>query len=167
MEQRYIKMGLAFTVGLLGTLWAVNNLLNWETARGAVAYALSQEMQSGYKAHILPPIRNAFAATLGLTAIIMTEATAGALALFGAWRMWSARKSETAVFVAAKRFATVGAGIAVLNWFLGFQVIGGAAIMMGQAEGMEGAMRGAWAMASQSFLTLIYLSMAEPAGSRT
>lgn len=41
MEQRYIKVGLALTVGLLAGLWAINNLLNWETARGAVAYALS------------------------------------------------------------------------------------------------------------------------------
>jgi hypothetical protein len=36
-----------------------------------------------------------------------------------------------------------------LNWFLGFQVLDGALLMMGQAEGMEGAMRGAWAMASR------------------
>jgi predicted small integral membrane protein len=163
MEQRYIKIGLAVTVGLLAGLWAVNNLLNWETAHGAVAYALSQENQSGYSARIVPPINSPIAATVGLLLIILTEATAGLLALFGAVRMWSQRNAETAAFAAAKRFAVLGAGVAVLNWFFGFLVVGGTAIMMGQAEGMEGAMRGAIGMATLSFLTLIYLSMAEPA----
>ncbi len=162
MEQRYIKVGLAVTVGLLAGLWSINNLLNWETAQGAVAYALSQDNQSGYAAHIVPPIKSSLAATIGLIAIILTEAIAGSLALFGAWRMWSQRNAESAAFAAAKRFAILGAGIAVLNWFLGFLVIGGTAIMMGQAEGMEGAMRGATGMATLSFLTLIYLSMPEP-----
>lgn len=163
MEQRYIKLGLALTVGLLAGLWAVNNLLNWETARGAVAYALSQDNQSsGYAAHIVPPIKSQFAATIGLIVIVLTESAAGSLALFGAWRMWVQRHAETAAFAAAKRFAILGAGIAVLNWFLGFLVIGGTVIMMGQAEGMEGAMRGAISMATLCFLALIYLSMAEP-----
>lgn len=162
MEQRYIKIGVALTVGLLAGLWAINNLLNWEMARGAVAYALSQESQSGYAVHIVPPIKSSFAATIGLAAIILAEATAGALALVGAWRMWLRRKAETALFAASKRLAMLGAGIAVLNWFLGFLVIGGTVIMMGQAEGMEGAMRGATSMASLSFLALIYLSMREP-----
>lgn len=165
MEQRYIKIGLALTVGLLAGLWSINNLLNWETAQGAVSYALSQDNQSGYAAHIIPPIKSSSAAIIGLIAIILTEAIAGSLALFGTWRMWSHRKAETVAFAAAKRFAILGAGIAVLNWFLGFLVIGGTAIMMGQAEGMEGAMRGASAMATLSFLTLIYLSMAEPSRS--
>ena len=162
MDQRYIKIGLAVTVGLLAGLWAINNLLNWEVAQGAVGYALSLENQSGYTAHIVPPIKSAFAATIGLLIIILAEAIAGSLALAGAWRMWSQRGAGTDAFAAAKRFAILGAGIAVLNWFLGFLVIGGTAFMMGQAEGMEGAMRGAIAMASLSFLTLIYLSMSEP-----
>ena len=166
MEQRYIKLALALTVGLLAALWSVNNVLNWDIAHGAVAYALSQESQAGYTARIVPVITSAVVATAGLALIIAMEATAGLLALAGAWRMWVARKAEAAVFAAAKRLAILGAGVAVLNWFLGFQVIGGAAIMMGQAEGMEAAMRGAWAMASQSFLTLIYLSMAEPSPSQ-
>ena len=165
MEQRYIKIGVALTVGLLAALWAINNVLNWETAHGAVAYALSQDNQSGYPVHIIPPVNSAVAATIGLIVIILTEATAGSLALVGAWRMWSRRNAETPAFAAAKRFAIVGVGIAVLNWFLGFLVIGGSLIMMGQAEGMESAIRGAVAMASLCFLALIYLSMPEPSRS--
>ena len=163
MEQRYVKIGLALTVGLLAGLWSFNNIINWDTAHGAVAYALSQENQSGYLAHLVPPIKSSAAATAGLLVIVLTEMVAGSLASLGAWRMWSQRHSEVAVFGDAKRFAILGAGLAVLNWFLGFLVIGGTLIMMGQAEGMEGAMRGASNMATLSFLTLMYLSMSEPA----
>ena len=162
MEQRYVKIGLALTIGLLAGLWSINNILNWGTAQGAVAYALSQENQAGYLAHMVPPIHSSVAATIGLILIVLTEAAAGALALFGAWRMWSQRRGDAAAFEGAKRFAILGAGVAVLNWFLGFLVIGGTVIMMGQAEGMEGAMRGAANMATLSFLTPIYLSMPEP-----
>src|SRR5688572_198200 len=143
MEQRYIRIGLALTVGLLGAVWAINNLLNWEIAHGAVAYALSQENQSGYSAHIIPSIESSLAASFGLIVIVVAEAVAGSLALFGAWRMWSHRKAQAVAFEAAKRFAIIGAGIAVLNWFLGFMVVGATIIMMGQAEGMDGAVRGA------------------------
>ena len=162
MTQRHIKVAVAVTVGLLAGLWSINNLLNWETALGAVAYALSQDNQSGYAAHIVPPIKSSIAATLGLIVIILTEAAAGSFALFGAWRMWLRRNGDTPAFEAAKHFAVLGAGVAVLNWFLGFLIVGGTLIMMGQAEGMEGAMRGATSMATLSFLALIYLSMAEP-----
>ena len=162
MEQRYIKVGLALTVGLLAGLWSVNNLLNWETAEGAVAYALSQDNQSGYASHIVPAMKSSLAATVGLLVIIVAEAMAGSLALFGAWRMWSKRKADAAAFEASKRFAILGAGVAVLNWFSGFLVIGGTLIMMGQAEGMDGAIRGAGSMATLCFLTLIYLSIPEP-----
>lgn len=76
--------------------------------------------------------------------------------------MWTQRTAGHAEFADAKRLAVFGSGLAVLNWFLGFLVIGGTLVTMGQAEGMEGAMRGASNMAMLSFLTLIYLSMAEP-----
>ena len=161
MEQRYLKVGLALTVGLLAGLWCINNLLNLETSLGAVGYALSQQNQQGYSAHIIPPIESPVAAAIGLGMICLAEAAAALFALTGAWRMWRTRRADEAAFADAKRFAILGSGIAVLNWFFGFLVIGGTLIMMGQAQGMEGAMRGAVSMATLSFLTLIYLGMGE------
>ena len=81
MEQRYIKLGLAATVGLLAGLWCINNFLNWETAVGAVGYALSQQNQSGYAVHIIPPIENSAAAVVGLIGICVAEAAAALLAM--------------------------------------------------------------------------------------
>jgi predicted small integral membrane protein len=162
MEQRYLKIGLAFAVGLLALAWCLNNLLNWGMAHGAVAYTLSQADQQGYEVHLVPPIEHPLAATLVLAAIVAGEGAAGALALLGAWRMWAARRLEAGAFAAAKRPAILGAGIAVLVWFLLFQVIGGALILMGQSEGARGALEGAFRFATYSFLTLIYLSLPEP-----
>lgn len=161
MTDRFIKIGLATAVGLLAGLWCINSLINWETAVGAVGYALSQQNQSGYAVQIIPPVESAFVAAAGLIAICVAEAVASIAALTGAWRMWRRRAQDSLAFTSAKQPAILGAGIAVLIWFLGFQVIGGAAIMMGQADGMDGAMRGSFTFGSYSFLSLIYLSLNE------
>ena len=162
MEHRYLKILLTVAVGLLAALWCANNLLNWEVAHGAVAYTLSQADQAGYPMHLVPPIEHPLAATLVLLLIVAGEGLAGALPLLGAWRMWSSRASDQRGFTIAKRWAVSGAGIAVLVWFLLFQVIGGALILMGQSEGLRATLEGAFRFAAYCFLTLIYLSLPEP-----
>ncbi|HEX6376269.1 MAG TPA: DUF2165 family protein [Allosphingosinicella sp.] len=162
MEQRFLKMAFALAVGLLAGLWFANNLLNWDIAHGAVAYTLSQADQAGYPNHLIPAITSPALATLVLIAIVAGEGAAGGMALFGVFRMWSARKADQRSFMAAKRFALLGAGTAVLVWFLLFQVLGGTLILMGQSEGPRGALEGAFRFAAYSFFTLIYLSLPEP-----
>ena len=162
MVHRYLKIALAISLGLLAGFWCINNLLNLETVQGAVAYALSQESQTGYAVRIVPPIDSPALAAIGLAVIIIAEAAAAFFLLLGAWRMWSARPRDATSHAAGARIAALGAGIAVLNWFLGFQVIGGAAINMGQAEGLGQALEGAARFGMYSFLTLIYLSLPEP-----
>jgi predicted small integral membrane protein len=161
MEHRYLKIALAMAVGLLAALWCANNLLNWEVAYGAVAYTLSQADQAGYPNHLVPPLTSPVLTTIVLLGIVVGEGVAGALALVGAYQMWVARKSDDYVFRSAKRYAVWGAGVAVLVWFLLFQVIGGTVILMGQSEGARGALEGAFRFASYCFLTLIYLSLPE------
>jgi predicted small integral membrane protein len=163
MEQRYLKIALALAVGLLPGLWFANNLLNWEIAHGAVAYTLSQADQSGYPVHLVPPIDSPIVTTIVLLAIVGGEGAAGALALAGAYRMWSNRKGAGGEFQNAKSLAIAGAGVAVLVWFLLFQVIGGALILMGQSEGLRASLEGAFRFAAYCFMTLIYLSLPEPA----
>ena len=164
MVHRYLKMALAISVGLLAGLWCLNNLLNLEMAHGAVSYALTQQNQAGYSVRIVPPIDSPVLAALGLAIILIAEGAAGALSLLGAWRMWLARRLDTALFAAGSQIAALGAGIAVLTWFLGFQVIGGAAINMGQAEGLGEALEGSFRFGAYSFLTLIYLGLPEREG---
>ena len=161
MVHRYLKMCLALSVGLLAGCWCLNNLLNLEIARGAVAYTLSQQDQTGYAVHLVPPIESPAIVWLALATICIAEAAAAAFSIAGAWRMWSARRLDQQSFAAGSQIAALGAGIAVLNWFLGFQVIGGAVVNMGQAEGLRGALEGAFRFGAYSFLTLIYLALPE------
>ncbi len=161
MEHRYLKMALAMAVGLLAALWFANNLLNWEVAHGAVAYTLSQADQAGYHNHLVPAFNSPILSTIVLLTIVAGEGVAGALALAGAYQMWAARKLNDQAFRSAKRYAVWGAGLAVLVWFLLFQVIGGTVILMGQSEGARGALEGAFRFAAYCFMTLIYLSLPE------
>lgn len=163
MEHRYLKIALALTVGLQAILWFGNNIVNWDTAQGAVAYALSQEDQAGYATRLVPPINSPLVATLVLVVVVAGEGLAGVLALWGGIRLWQLRNAENEAFMLAKRYAVLGSGIAVLVWFLLFGVLGGALIQMGQAPGLKGAVEGAFRFAGYSFFTLIYLSIAEPA----
>lgn len=162
MEHRYLKMALSVAVGLQALFWFGNNLINWETATGAVAYALSQADQSGYERHLVPPIASPAAATALLALVVLAEALAGVLALWGAVQQWRSRHGNADAFSSAKRYAVLGSGIAVLVWFLLFGVFGGALLQMGQAPGLRPALDGAFKFASYSFLVLIYLSIPEP-----
>lgn len=163
MEHRYLKMAFALTAGLQAIIWFGNNILNWETAQGAVAYALSQaDHEGGYGNHLLPPITSPLVATLILLVVLAGEGSAGVLALWGAVRLWQSRNANAEVFTSAKRFAVLGSGIAFLVWFLLFAVLGGALLQMGQAPGLRPALDGAFKFAAYSVFTLIYLSLSEP-----
>jgi len=127
MEHRYLKMAFAVAVGLQAIIWFANNVINWETAQGAVGYALSQaDHEGGYENHLLPAITNPIIATVILLVVLAGEASAGVLALWGAVRIWQSRNADVEAFTSAKRFAVLGSGIAFLVWFLLFAVLGGA-----------------------------------------
>lgn len=158
MEHRYLKALLVLVVGMQALVWLGNNLINWSHAHGAVAYALSLEGQSGCPNHLVPPISSGIAATAVLLLILLGEAVAAVCCLFGSFRLWRARRASHDVFSSAKRFGVIGCGAAIIVWFGLFGVAGGGLLMMGQAEGMGGALDGAFRFAAYSFLTLIYLS---------
>ena len=162
MEHRLLKIGVTFSVALLALFYVAHNLANWSAAQGAIGYVLSQQDHAVYPNNLAPAVANPALVTAVLALICAGEAAAGLLALVGTWRLWAARKAERAAFAAAKRFAVLGAGAAVLVWFLLFAVFGGALYQMWQTEVGAGSLEGAFQYAGLSFLTLIYLSLPEP-----
>lgn len=161
MEHRYLKAVLLALVGLQALVWLGNNLINWQTAQGAVAYALSLEGQSGYGNHVVPAITRGAAATLVLSVILVGEAIAAACCLYGCFALWRARRAPAETFSRAKRYGVIGCGAGIIVWFGLFGVFGGGLLMMGQADGLSGALDGAFRFASYCFLTLIYLGVPE------
>lgn len=164
MEHRYLKILLVIVVGLQALVWLANNLINWQTAQGAIAYALSLENHGGYSNHLVPAISSEIATNFALVLILLGEAVAAFSCLYGALKLWQARRAPALTFARAKRFGVIGCGAGIIVWFGLFGVIGGGLLMMGQAEGMSGAIEGAFRFASYSFLTLIYLSIPDASG---
>jgi predicted small integral membrane protein len=161
MEHRYLKAAVTLSVALLALFYVAHNLANWSAAHQAIGYVLSHQDHVIYPNNLAPAIGNPALISAVLLAICAGEAAAGGFALVGAFRIWSARKSDAATFSAAKRFAVIGSGLAVLVWFLLFAVIGGALHQMWQTEIGSGSLVGAFQYAGLSFFSLIYLALPE------
>lgn len=159
MEHRYLKIALTLSVALLALIYAAHNIVNWNSATGAVGYVLSQQDHQAYPASLLPPIVSPAVHAIITGIICVGEVAAGVVSLIGAWRLWIARKADTVAFAAAKRLAVMGAGIAALVWFFLFAVFGGALFQMWQTEVGAASLEGAWQFSGLSFLTLLYLTL--------
>ena len=159
MEHRYLKIALTLSVALLALFYVAHNIVNWSSATGAVGYVLSQQDHQAYPASLLPPIASRTVHAIVTGIICAGELVAGAVSLIGAWRLWSARKTDTVAFAAAKRLAVIGTGIAALVWFFLFAVFGGALFQMWQTEVGAASLEGAWQFSGLSFLTLLYLTL--------
>lgn len=162
MEHRYLKIALTLSVALLALFYVAHNFANWDAARGAIGYVLGQADHVAYPTDLAPRIAGGPGVTIVLLVICAGEAAAGLTALAGAIRLWQARRADAAAFAAAKRLAVIGAGLAVLVWFLLFAAFGGALYQMWQTEVGAKSLEGAFQFAGLSFLTLIYLSLPEP-----
>lgn len=158
MSVRILKIILVVFVGLQGWFYVAGNIANWESANGAVAYILSMQGNQVYSNAIFPAITSPAMVTIALLLIIAGEFLVGALSLKGAWNLWSARNASAEKFNAAKTVATLGAGMAMVVWFGGFIVIGGALFQMWQSEVGAGSFNGAFIYAASSGLVLLFLN---------
>ena len=148
-----------FFVALGALLWAVQNLVNLESAYGSVAYVLSNADHVAYPKSVGPAITSPALVWLALGVILAGEFATGLLAAKGAWDMFARRHASAAEFHAAKRFAVLGCGMAVVVWFGIFTVIGGALFQMWQTEIGDASFTGALHYAIINAAILIFLEM--------
>ena len=132
MSIRILKIVLVIFVGLQGFFYVAGNLVNWDSGLGAVAYVLSMQGHEVYPNHLLPPITNSVLVTMAFIIIITGEFLIGALCFKGAWDLWQARNKDSDAFNSAKKYAILGAGMALVVWFGGFVIIGGGLFQMWQ-----------------------------------
>jgi predicted small integral membrane protein len=158
MAIRILKIVLVIFVGLQGWFYVAGNLANWSSGMGAVAYVLGMEGHAVYGTHIFPPITHSAMVTIAFLSIIFGEFLVGALSLRGAWNLWTARHRDAKDFNAAKTAAILGAGMALVVWFGGFVVIGGALFQMWQTQIGAGSFNGAFVYASTSAFVLLFLN---------
>lgn len=158
MTIRTLKIILVIFVGLQGWFYVAGNLANWSSAIGAVGYVLGMQGHEVYSTHIFPPITSSALVTIALLIIIAGEFLVGALSLKGAWDLWRTRKGSANEFNAAKKFAILGAGTALVVWFGGFVVIGGALFQMWQTQVGTGSFNGAFMYAATSGFVLLFVN---------
>ncbi len=158
---RYFKIILVVFVGLQGLLYVAANLANWEAATGAVSAVISMAERPWYPNALVPALEGQAAATIGAVMIVTGELLVGALSLFGAWKMFGAVKMSPAEFHASKTFALAGCAMALVVWFGGFTVIGGALFQMWQTELGQSSLGDAQKFYVTSGLVLLWLSMQE------
>jgi len=161
MAIRYLKTVLTAAVALMGVLYALQNLANLDEAFFAVAHVLRMEGQEVYPRSLGPAVTAPALIWIALGVIIMTEFAIGFLAGKGTWDLWRARKGGPEAFDAAKTFAVLGCGAAVLLWFGFFLVIGGGYFQMWQTEIGQASFADASRMAAMAGLVLLIVNAPE------
>lgn len=158
MAVRLLKIGLVFFVGLQGFLYVAGNIANWEAGLGAVGYVVGMQEHEVYPAHIFPPLTHPALVTLAFLVILAGEFLVGALCVKGAWDLWRARCASAEVFNEAKTFALTGTAMAMVVWFGGFIVIGGALFQMWQTQLGAGSFDDAFVFAATGGLIFLLVS---------
>lgn len=158
MGMRYLKSVLTAFVGLEAWLYVAGDIANWHSGLSAVSYVISMQGNDIYPVHIFPALTGPVWGTIAYLVILSGEFLVGALSLKGAWDMWSARKVDAASFNASKRLGLLGLGMAMVVWFGGFIVIGGALFQMWQSTMGSGSFNGAFVYSATAGLILLFVS---------
>lgn len=160
MTDRIIKAIASACVGLFALLYVLHNIANLPQAFDFFVYTTSHVDQEAYPVTILP-VPPTFLIYPAMVLVFGLELAAGLLGLYGAWVMWSARRGSTAEFGASKRWAKIGMGCAVLNWWGLFQGLAIAGYQLWQMPLGEGPFYGSFFYGAMAMTTLIYISMRE------
>lgn len=131
---RYLKIILVAFVGLQGLIYFGANLSNWETAVAVVGQVLAQGDRPYYPNNLAPALSSPALAMMTAVIIVAGELLVGVLSLYGAFKMFGAAGKPADRFNASKTFALLGCGMALIQWFGLFTVIGGAAFQMWQHD---------------------------------
>lgn len=155
---RLIKIGLAAFASLFCLFYALQNIVNLQSAFGFVAYIGSMADHPAYPQAFGPAVTSPALIWILLWIIIGLELIAGLLAGKGAVDMLLARNGTAVDFNAAKKWAIAGCGVGVLVWFGIFGAFAGAYFQMWQHEAGTNAMQGAFTYALQMGLVWILLA---------
>lgn len=160
MLDRNLKVIFAALLGLMALFYVLQNLLNLGAAYASLDYVLGQADHEVYPANLFPALAPPLTRIVAWI-VFLGEFAAAGLSLYGAYRMYRARRAGTQAFADAKAWAQMGAAAAAIVWFGLFHVFGGAAYQMWQTELGAGSFEGAAYYGMFAFLILIYLGQPE------
>lgn len=159
MIPRLAKIAMAASSGVLLLLVAINNILDYGVNYEVVQHILSMDAVPAsplaWRALTSPDLHR-----LCYALIIATEFAAALLSLYGASRMWRARRMRAKAFNASKGFAVGGLALGFLLYHFGFMAIGGEWFQMWRA-GVYNLQEPAFRFIGAGGLALIFVSMAD------
>lgn len=156
---RYLKIILVAFVGLNGLIYFAANIANWEAARGAVGAVIAMGERPWYPTALVPALIGTGAASIALIIILIGEFLVGALCFIGAANMLGAAGKPAEQFNRSKALALAGCAMALIVWFGGFTVIGGALFQMWQTELGQASLGDAHKYLVGSGLVLLFVNM--------
>lgn len=156
---RWLKIVLVVFVGLNGLFYFAANIANWEAARGAVGAVIAMGERPWYPVALVPALTGTGAAGGALIVILAGELLVGVLSLLGALLMVGAVGKPADAFNASKTLAIAGCAMALVVWFGGFTVIGGALFQMWQTELGQASLGDAQKYVLGSGLVLLWVAM--------
>jgi predicted small integral membrane protein len=160
MIDRILKAMIALVLGGLALMYVTHNIANLPQAHDFFVYTTSHTDQEAYPVTLLPVPPEPLI-WLGMIIVFTLEIAAGVALLWGAFAMWGARSGADADFEAAKKFAKIGMGCAIFNWWGLFQVIAVAGYQLWQMPLGGSPDHGSWVFGAMNMLGLIYISRRE------
>jgi predicted small integral membrane protein len=160
MIDRDLKAIFSALLGLMALFYLLQNLINLDQAYASLDYVMSQADHAAYPGNLLPALGPPWTRAAAWL-VFAGEFVTAFLALLGAWKMARARRLDADEFAAAKKWAKLGAGMAIIVWFGFFHVFGAAGYQMWQTEIGAGSFQGAFYYAAFGFFVLLYLGQRE------
>ncbi len=158
MNNRHLKTVLVGFVSLGALLWFIQNLANLEQAYQSVAYVTSNADHVAYPKSFGPTFTSPVLIWIALAIILAGELATALVAGKGTYDLFRALNGSAAEFNAAKRYGSLGAGLAVVVWFGIFGIIGGAGFQMWQTEIGHGSFADGLLYAIANGVVLVFLN---------
>ena len=120
MGLRFIKTLLSFSVAVWAIVAGIINLMSYESGIRTVAWVLTLEGTSSFRAISIPIIHH-----LGYAFIYVGKFIAGFYCAWGTYNLWVTRAESAEVFELAKTKTLIGCGVLLFTYFFGFITIAG------------------------------------------
>lgn len=138
MITRAAKLLLLSGIALFYTLVVLNNTTDFDSNYQFVRHVLMMDTTFPGNRGMWRALDQPAVHTLAYISLIAWEFLALVLCAWGGWRLVRAWDADAATFNREKRIAILGLALGMLEWFVGFIVVGGEWFLMWQSKTWNG-----------------------------
>jgi len=135
---RIAKIISIFSIGMMALIVVIGNTTDYYSNYHFVEHVLKMDTIFPDSNNHYRSIDNPIIVHAGYIFIIILEALMAFLCLKGSWMLFKNLKSDAKTFHSNKKWSIAGLIIAIIIWFLGFEVVGGEWFTMWQSSTWNG-----------------------------